>query len=129
MTTERERQTATKLWQGWGALWSGNLALADELIADGFVLHTTGNSPGSPTEIGDARSFARWVAAIQDRYRALSYTTELGPLVDGEFLVGHWRVVGILKSEQRIERVGTDIFRVHEDRLAECWTVHDDVRG
>ena len=36
------------LWESWQDLWNGNLAVAEEIIAPGFVAHLApvGNSPG-----------------------------------------------------------------------------------
>jgi hypothetical protein len=130
MTTQTQRQAANRLWQDWAALWNGELERAASLIAEGFTAHLTGDAAVPPQPICDAASVAQWVAFIRARRSRLSYATLLGPIVDGELLVGHWHAEGLAVpaeggAPQPFVRVGTDILRFRDGRLVECWTMNN----
>ena len=63
-------------------MWNGDLGLADDLIADGLVVHLTRGALGDPAALRDARAVAPWVARIRGQYARLTYTTAAGPFVD-----------------------------------------------
>jgi hypothetical protein len=133
MATECDRDVGVELYRRWASMWNGSLALADDIIADGFVAHLTGDAVTPPEGIRDADSVALWVAFIRERGANLSYTVELGPIVDGDLVVGFWRLAGMRKfqkgeSAQPFEKVGIDILRHRDGRLVECWTMNNNAR-
>jgi hypothetical protein len=124
------RQTGSDLYRRWASMWNGNLALADDIIADGFVAHLTADAVSFPQEIRDARSVALWVEFIRGRGVDLAYSVELGPIADGDLVVGYWRLVGFRKAADGgalvpFEKVGIDILRHRNNRLVECWTMNN----
>jgi ketosteroid isomerase-like protein len=127
-----QAKSAVERWHHWAALWNGNLALAGDLIADGFVAHLSADAPGSPEELRDARAVAQWVKVIRDRVEGLAYTTEVGPFGDGDLVAGHWRASARKKGAdgkmQPYEKIGTDILRVRDGKIVEVWTLNADPR-
>ncbi len=124
------RQAGSDLYRCWASMWNGNLALADDIIADGFVAHLTADALSPPEQIRDARSVALWVGLIRGRGVDLAYSVELGPITDGDLVVGYWRLVGFRKAADSgallpFEKVGIDILRHRDNRLVECWTMNN----
>ena len=133
MTTDLHREVGADFYRRWASMWNGNLAIANDIIADGFVAHLTGDALPPPEEIRDAASVARWVAFIRKRGSNLSYTVELGPIVDADLVVAYWRLAGMRpgpdgSSELPFEKVGIDILRYRGSRLVECWTMNNNAR-
>jgi hypothetical protein len=133
MTTDRHQEVGADLYRRWASMWNGNLAIASDIIADGFVAHLTGDAITPLEDIRDAASVARWVASIRKRGSSLSYTVELGPIVDADLVVAYWRLVGMRQgpdgsSEHPFEKVGIDILRYRGHRLVECWTMNNNAR-
>jgi hypothetical protein len=133
MAADRNQVLGADLYRRWASMWNGNLAIANDIIADGFVAHLTGDAPPPLEDIRDPASVARWVAAIRKRGSNLSYTVELGPIVDADLVVAYWHLVGMRQGpdggpQQRFEKVGIDILRFRGDRLVECWTMNNNAR-
>jgi hypothetical protein len=133
MAADRNQEVGADLYRRWASMWNGNLAIANDIIADGFVAHLTGDAPPPLEDIRDPASVARWVASIRKRGSHLTYTVELGPIVDADLVVAYWHLVGMRQgpdggSEQPFEKVGIDILRFRGDRLVECWTMNNNAR-
>ncbi len=122
------------LWEPWLELWNGNLAVADEIIAPGFVAHfaPAGNSPG---EVRGPEGLKQWIGGTLQSFADYSFTTTVGPLADEDKVAGRWvfRAVyqgGIPGSSpdaigNRIEYAGMDIIRVESGKIAEYWLCAD----
>jgi predicted ester cyclase len=70
------------------------------------------------------------IAQIRALIPDLTFTTEVGPLRDGDFLIGRWRAEGhyaggfpgaAAAAGTPIAFTGTDILRLSDSRLAEYW--------
>ena len=123
-------QIGSELYRRWASMWNGNLALAQDIIADGFVAHLTADALPPPEQIRDARSVALWVELIRGRGVDLSYSVEVGPIADGDLVVGYWRLVGFRRAADGsallpFVKVGIDILRHRDGRLVECWTMNN----
>ena len=128
-----QQEVAADLYRRWASMWNGNLAIANDIIAEGFVAHLTGDALPLEEDVRDAASVARWVASIRRRGSNLSYIVELGPMVDGDFVVAYWRLTGVRQgpdgsSQQPFEKVGIDILRYRGNRVVECWTMNNNAR-
>lgn len=122
------------LWRSWQDLWNGDLALADEIIAPGFVAHfaPVGNSPG---EVRGPEELKRWIGESLAAFSDHGFTTVVGPLVDGDMLAGRWvfraaYAGGIPGASEaavgnRVEYAGIDIFRVESGLIVEYWLCAD----
>ena len=133
MDSELQQRMGADLYRRWASMWNGDLALANEIISDGFVAHLTADAVSPPEEIRDARTVAGWVSFIRGRGIDLIYTVEVGPISDGDLVVGYWRLSGMRPtpdggSPQPFERVGIDILRHQNNRLIECWTMNNNAR-
>lgn len=127
-------------WTDWVALWNGDLGLADEVIAQRVVLHTTLLDGRDPAAIDDPQAFAQWVGSLREAIPDLAFETVAGPVSDttgpdGESIVaGHWRATGTYQGAfpgasavagTSVEFTGTDMVRVKDGAVVEYWLVSD----
>jgi hypothetical protein len=107
--------SAKALYERWiNELWAGK-RIAAEIVTTDFVGHWPDREIHGPDEL----------QAIIDETRNmladLTFTIELGPLIDGEMVAGRW--VGRGRSDdQPMAFTGNDILRIEDGRFAEYWT-------
>jgi hypothetical protein len=95
-------------------LWHGSFDLADEIIAADFSGHWPDREVAGREEL---------VALIRDTramFGSLAFTLEMGPFVDGEFVIARWSGVG---TDPDMRLLGHDLLRVRDGRFAEYWVV------
>jgi steroid delta-isomerase-like uncharacterized protein len=110
----------------------GNLALIDELTADGYVEHEE-VLPGQPPGKEGVRFF---VTAIRDAFPDIKVKTIDASLADGDMeachvvLTGTHRgeMAGIAATGKSVEFDGTDIIRIENGKVAEHWGTTDNLR-
>jgi SnoaL-like polyketide cyclase len=88
-----DTKNTAELWQQWADLWNGK-AGASELAAPELTVHAAliDGSPSSALRGPDG--LAAMIAQIRAAFPDLTFTTEVGPLRDGDFLIGRWRADG-----------------------------------
>jgi len=123
---------AKELYTGWVALWNGNLAGAQDIIAPDFVFHRGNGQPDwrGPDEL------AQKVQASRAIFSELVFTTEQGPISDGQWLVGRNTASGVYAGGMpgadaepgtTIELVGIDLLRVANGKIVEAWHNSNDL--
>lgn len=122
------------LWKPWLELWNGDLAIADGIIAPGFVAHfaPVGNSPG---EVRGPEGLKGWIGGALAAFSDYHFTTVVGPIADEEMVSGRWVFRGVYRGGipgaspdavgARVEYAGMDIFRVESGKIAEYWLCAD----
>lgn len=132
-----------ELWNRWSEVWNGNLTLADEIIASNFVAHFTAAfalpdfaaASGSPTEVHGPDGIKQWIASFGAAFPGYSFTTEVGPVANEEYVAGRWLFQGIYQGGmpgassaaigKRVEFAGMDLFRVAAGKITEYWLCAD----
>ena len=127
-------QTNKELWQRWSALWNGNLALADEIIAPNFVAHFAAAGP-SPSEVQGSEGLKQWIGGTLAAFTNASFTTSVGPLADEDLVAGRWIFRATYQGGmpgaspaavgKGVEYAGMDIFRVKDGKIIEYWLCAD----
>ncbi|RDH77101.1 nuclear transport factor 2 family protein [Mycolicibacterium moriokaense] len=104
-----------ELYERWiNELWAGE-PVASEIISADFVGHWPDRDVRGPDGL------AAIIAETRNMFAGLTFSIELGPLVDGDMVAGRW--VGTGRSDDGPMRfTGNDILRVEGDRFAEYWT-------
>jgi predicted ester cyclase len=110
----------------------GNLALIDELTADGYVDHEE-LLPGQPPGKDSVRFF---VNMIRNAFPDIKVKTIDASLAEGDMeachvvLTGTHRgeMAGIAATGKSVEFDGTDIIRVDGGKVAEHWGTTDNLR-
>jgi hypothetical protein len=107
--------TENTLYERWiNELWAGQ-PVAAELVADDFVGHWPDRDVHGPAELQAI------IDETQKMFSDLTFTLEIGPLVDGDLVAGRW--VGTGTTEDGPMRfTGNDILRVANGRFVEYWT-------
>jgi predicted ester cyclase len=118
-----------ELWQQWGDLWNGKAGAA-ELAAPEFTVHAAPIDGSPSSALRGPEGLAAMIAQIRALIPDLTFTTEVGPLRDGDFLIGRWRAEGhyaggfpgaAAAAGTPIAFTGTDILRLSDSQLAEDW--------
>lgn len=119
------------LWLPWGELWTGNLALAADIISPDFVGYYVPMTGGGPAQMHGPQELTQWIQGIHGIMPDLTFTTELGPFCEGDMLIGRWKaqgtshggMFGVPSSPigRRIEFTGTDTLHIVNGKIAEWW--------
>jgi steroid delta-isomerase-like uncharacterized protein len=105
---------------------SGNLAIADEVIAADFVDHT--RPEDQPGTSGVKRMVASFRAAFPDAAASVEQMVSEGDTVAFRFTIRgtHRGMFGSLApTEKRILLTGMDFVRVHDGKIVELWNNQD----
>jgi predicted ester cyclase len=123
------------LWQPWVALWNGDFALLEQIIAVDFLAHAAPISGSGPDEIVGRQGLAGWISGIRAAMPDLLFSTQVGPLAEGEFLSGRWSATGTYRGGMpgipatavgsQVSFSGTDTLRIAADQIAEYWANAD----
>jgi len=107
--------TEKALYQRWiNELWAGK-PVAAELVSDDFVGHWPTRDVHGPDELQAI------VDETQTMFSDLTFTIEIGPLVDGDLVAGRW--IGTGATDDGPARfTGNDILRFADGRFIEYWT-------
>lgn len=124
----------TALWERWVELWNGDLAIAGEIVAPGFVAHfaPAGNSP---TDVRGPEGLTDWIGQIMAPLADYRLTTTEGPLADDDMLAGRWVMRGTYQGGipgsapeaigAQIAYEGMDLLRVDDGHIVEYWLSAD----
>ena len=126
--------TSRDLWEQWGRLWNGDLAVADEIIAPDFVAHFAAVGP-SPTEVRGPEGLKQWIGGAMALFTGHQFTTTVGPIADGDTIAGRWVFRATYRGGfpgapdtavgRAVEYAGIDILRVVDGKLVEYWLCAD----
>jgi hypothetical protein len=107
--------SSRELYRRWiDELWAGE-PVADEVVSADFVGHWPDHDVHGPDEL--AATISKTRAMLID----LTFSIELGPLVDGEYVAGRWSGEG-KTAEGSVRFFGNDILRYADGKFVEYWT-------
>jgi hypothetical protein len=119
----------------WADLWNGKLDLIEQIIHPDFRSHAAPLTGGAPAESHGRDSLGGWISAFHSLFQGVSFAIEVGPIVNGDFLVVRWKAEGTYGGGlpgaspdavgRRITFTGTDTLRVADGLLAEYWANAD----
>ena len=124
----RERNIETvRRWidEGWS---KGNLAVADELLTDGFVLH----DPVATREVVGREAERALIGGLRDSIPDLTFTID-DLVADGDDVTIRWiaegthggELLGFPSTGRSLAIRGVDMYRLEDGRIAESWTFWD----
>lgn len=123
---------AARLWERWLDLWNGDIEVADEIIAPGVRLWYNGRSAIDASHIRDAATMKVWVTRFRTTFDDMTFSSDFGPLVDGEFYTIRWFLNAVYKGTTGFPedvpgtpftRAGVDIWRVADGKVLEMWSM------
>jgi predicted ester cyclase len=132
--TAQDRPDARQLLDGWLQLWNGDYSHAEELIAPAFRLHAAMMDGGDGSAVDTPAALVGWIAQTRSIASDLTFSVEVGPIVDAEQIAVRWRARGTYAGGMpgagapvgtAVDFTGTDVLRVADGRLAEYWVNSD----
>lgn len=95
-------------------LWNGSPGVAGEIVSPDFVGHWPQREVNGPDEL------AATVGETHEMFTGLSFTLEVGPIVEGDMVAARWTGRG-RTPQGPMTFIGNDILRVRDGRFAEYW--------
>jgi len=127
-------QDAKHLVDAWLRLWNGEYAGAESLIAPTFRLHAALMDGGDGSAVNSPQAVVSWVAQLRSVVPDLTFSVQVGPIVDADRIALRWRAEGSYAgglpgagapAGTKVDFTGTDVLRVAGGRLAEYWLNSD----
>ncbi|MCX5612579.1 ester cyclase [Streptomyces sp. NBC_00047] len=120
------REHGTRLLEGWTALWNGELALAEQIIAPGFQLRFANAVEGTGTDSTLERStLLTFITAHRQALTGLTYDLDGPPVIDGAHgqLASRWTVTYVDGSGAPVTKSGIDMFSIADGRISGVWSL------
>lgn len=128
------RTAHQRLWNDWIALWNGDLARAERIVAPDYAIHM---APLPGTDVARLRGpagLAGWIGGLHTVFTPLRFTVQVEPLFDRDLIAGRWLAEGTYAggfpgaaaaAGTPIRFSGADFLRVADGRIAEYWLSSD----
>ena len=126
--------TVSPLVDGWLQLWNGDLDRASDLVTPDFRVHAAMMDGGDGSAVAGPGALAAWIGQTRAAFTGLTFTIEVGPIVQDDLLALRWSVAGAYgggfpgataEIGTPVAFTGTDLLRVAGDRFAEYWVNSD----
>ncbi|WP_230210121.1 nuclear transport factor 2 family protein [Streptomyces kaniharaensis] len=137
VTREELRQAGTEVYDRWTAMWNGELALAEEIMAPDFTLRYAQAGTEAFDEVRTPGRLAEVIAQWHAGRTELRFEAEGVPVVDLEPVGGSWS--GLVARPYRatfadaegapVVRSGTDTLRIVDGLITEVWSVSSGAHG
>ena len=117
-------------------LWNGDESVAQEILADDFVIHQARAQPGESEALRGPQAGIELVRMGRAPFSELVFAIEVGPIVEGDMIAARWTAIGVYAGGMpgatapegtAVNFGGIDIMRVENGRLAEYWVSSDGV--
>ncbi|MFD3515784.1 hypothetical protein [Streptomyces sp. NPDC058657] len=119
------RDAGTRLVESWAALWNGEVALAEKILAPGFRLYFADDFDGK----GSAHTFGKdeltgFISVNTQALTGLTFAAEAAPLVDTERgeMACRWSE-SHTDGKDIVVKSGIDMFAVTEGRISAVWSL------
>ncbi|MEU6309924.1 hypothetical protein [Streptomyces sp. NPDC047014] len=120
------REAGTRLVEGWTALWNGDVALAEHILAPDFRLHFADDfdGTGSAATFGPEQLLA-FISSSGHTLAGLTFAADAAPLVDPERgeMACRWIESQDGGGGETVVRSGIDMFAVTNNRITSVWSL------
>ncbi|MFD3719623.1 hypothetical protein [Streptomyces sp. NPDC058674] len=120
------REAGTRLVEGWTALWNGDVALAEQILAPGFRLHFADDFDGT----GSAKAFGQdeltaFISVNSLALTGLTFAADAPPLVDSERgeMACRWIEKHTDGGGDVLVKSGIDMFAVTDGKISAVWSL------
>lgn len=127
------KETNRALLDRWIELWSGNLAVADEIIGPSFVGHFPPTTSRS-NEIHGSRALQKWIQTTLALFTNVQLTLDGDPVVDEHKIATRWLFRGTYRGGlpgatspvgTQVAFNGIDLLRIANGKIVEYWVSSD----
>ncbi|WP_458040860.1 MULTISPECIES: ester cyclase [Bacteria] len=124
------RDAANSLVSKWVSMWNGDLDIAGDIIAEDNRVHAAMFDGGDGSAVGGVSGMKDLVAQMRALMSDLTFSVEVGPIVDTDHIVVRWVDAGHYGGGipgagapvgSEVTFHGTDILRIANDQVAEYW--------
>ncbi len=123
-----------QIWNDWLALWNGDLARAERIVAANYVLHMAPMDGGDLSRFAGPAGLSGWIAGLHAVFKPFRFTVEVEPLFDRDMIAGRWTATGTYaggfpgataSAGSPIRFSGADFLRIANGKVAEYWLSSD----
>lgn len=120
------------IYRRWVDAWNGETSAIDEIISNDFIFHREHGQ----AEIRGREELRALIAGSRAIFSELSFEIQIGPLVDGEWVVARNQAEGIYKGGMpgatakagtKMLLNGIDMLRIKDSEIIECWHNSNDL--
>lgn len=123
-----------EIWADWIALWNGDLARAERIVAEDYILHMTPMGGGDLAQFAGSTGLAGWIGQLHAAFQPFRFTVQVEPLFDRDMIAGRWLAEGAYAGGfpgaqaspgTPIRFAGADFLRIADGKIAEYWLSSD----
>lgn len=125
-----------RVWDRWIALWNGDLAIGGQLLAEQITVHSPKLSAGlDPSAIHTREDALALIGGVQT-IAQLRYTTQVGPIAEGDLVTGGWTFAGTYRGGlpgasaapgTTLTNRGIDVLRLQRGQIVEWWSAAENI--
>lgn len=122
------------IWQKWIAMWNGDLAMADLIIAADYKLHMSPLGGEDLSVYAGPKGMAGWIGQLHTAINPLVFEVQVEPLFGDGMIAGRWLASGIYRGGfpgalgelgTEVKFAGADFLRIEDGKIAEYWLSSD----
>ena len=125
-----DRDAAIALVESWVALWNGDYDVAETIVSKDNRVHAAMFDGGDGSAVTGVSGMKDFVAQMRSLMSDLTFSIDVGPIVDGDHVVVRWIATGHYGGGlpgagapvgTEVTFHGTDILRVAANQVVEYW--------
>ncbi|TCP74207.1 SnoaL-like polyketide cyclase [Rhizobium sp. PP-CC-2G-626] len=129
-----ENRKLATIWDKWIAMWNGNLAMANEIIAPDYKLHMSPVGGEDLSIYADPKGMAGWIGQLHAVIDPFVFQVQVQPLFGDGMIAGRWLASGTYKGGfpgakaapgTKVKFAGADFLRIENDKVVEYWLSSD----
>ncbi|WP_136619442.1 MULTISPECIES: ester cyclase [Mesorhizobium] len=122
------------IWDKWIAMWNGDLAMADQIIAPDYKLHMSPLGGEDLSIYAGPEGMAGWIGQLHAAIDPFVFEVQVQPLFGDGMIAGRWLASGTYKGGfpgakaepgTAIRFAGADFLRVENGKVLEYWLSSD----
>jgi predicted ester cyclase len=135
MGEARQAPDLRRLYRRWLLeLWNGDLAVAEGLVTDDFVIHQARADGAASEDLRGPEAIGKMVGEGRAPFDGLTFELEVGPVTEGDMVAARWVGRGRYRGGMPgaaaaagtpVRFGGIDLLRARDGRFAEYWVSSD----
>lgn len=128
------RDFGITLFDEWTAMWNGDLALADKIMAPEFTLRYAQPDASDYDDIHDPQAFAAKIAEFHEQLPGIRFAPQGEPVIEMDdtrtgFVASPYGAAFTGPAGDQVDVSGTDILRISAGLITEVWSVSGGLGG